>query len=371
MPAHIDHQHIERHIVGFEAVHQRVELLIAVRPEARPPASESEARRQRNASRDLHKVAEGSLVVVPVAKEVEILTLACGPRQSPRPGAGLSALEAEIVRVEERTRGVVHHRPAIAREDSPLNRRFRLFALGSVQRLGRAQQIPFIRKARMPRRSRPIQGKGDVQALLRKPPAVRLGGVVDQVERIGMDRQSPGPGVCLLEIRNRHPAVDDDHRRPILERAIRRPLHADHLRRKHGKARVAVCHRGSRIGGSQGRRRRNRLCPETRSATGCNRTSQQQIDGTQIRENPHTARIIHQRRKPDGNASIFSANRRRLASFRQLTNKDAHAASSNLPHRPCLRALRPASARAAHRRPQDARIRRGLRHRRRKAGHRL
>ncbi len=58
VPVHVDHQHIERRVVLPEIAHQLVELLVAIRPVARPPHAERESRRQRNAPRHADKIAE-------------------------------------------------------------------------------------------------------------------------------------------------------------------------------------------------------------------------------------------------------------------------------------------------------------------------
>ncbi len=73
VPVHVDHQHIERHIVLVEAAHQLVQLLVAVSPVARPPRAEGKPRRQRNAPGHAHDNRQRLAVVVPVAEEVPVL----------------------------------------------------------------------------------------------------------------------------------------------------------------------------------------------------------------------------------------------------------------------------------------------------------
>ena len=72
VPAHVDDQNVERHIVFVEAADELVELLIGVIPVARPPRAEGKARRQRDAAGDFYEVAECLAVVVAVAEEVPV-----------------------------------------------------------------------------------------------------------------------------------------------------------------------------------------------------------------------------------------------------------------------------------------------------------
>ena len=70
MPAHVNHEDIKRNIVLAETAHQFIQFLIGVIPIPRPPRAECKARRQRNAPRDLHVIAQRLAVVVAVAEEV-------------------------------------------------------------------------------------------------------------------------------------------------------------------------------------------------------------------------------------------------------------------------------------------------------------
>src|SRR6185312_2133881 len=113
VPGHVDNQHVEGNIIFAEAANEVLEFLIAVSPIARPPCAKSETRRQRNASGNPGEVSERLLVIVPVAKEIPVLTLACRALHHPGPRTLLTLQKAEIVGIEERTRGVVHQGPAI------------------------------------------------------------------------------------------------------------------------------------------------------------------------------------------------------------------------------------------------------------------
>ncbi len=126
VPAHVDDQHVQRHIVFMEASHQFVEFLIAVVPVARPPRPEGKPRRQRDAPGYAHIVAQRLAVVVAVTEEVPVLPLAGLPLDDPRPGTLFSVLEAEVGRVEERPGRVVHQRPAGARNQTQLDWLLRL-----------------------------------------------------------------------------------------------------------------------------------------------------------------------------------------------------------------------------------------------------
>ena len=69
VPLHVDHQHIEWHIVLVKAAHQLIELLIGIGPVARPPRTEGEAWRQRDRPGDLDEVGQRLLVIVTVGEE--------------------------------------------------------------------------------------------------------------------------------------------------------------------------------------------------------------------------------------------------------------------------------------------------------------
>src|SRR5450631_1129162 len=91
VPIHVNDQHIERDIVVAEAMHQVLELLVAVGPVARPPCAEGKARRQRDASGNFGVVGERLLVIVAVAKEIPVLAIACRTLHHPGPGTAFTA----------------------------------------------------------------------------------------------------------------------------------------------------------------------------------------------------------------------------------------------------------------------------------------
>ena len=112
VPAHIDHEDVERRGVVVEAADDLLNLLVAVVPVARPPCAEGEARRNGNATGDFDVVAEGFAVVVAVAEEVQVLSIAGGTFHDPRPWALLAFFEGEVCGIEERPCRVVDERPA-------------------------------------------------------------------------------------------------------------------------------------------------------------------------------------------------------------------------------------------------------------------
>jgi hypothetical protein len=118
VPAHVDDEDVERDIVLVEAFDELVELLVGVVPVARPPCAEGEARRERNAAGYADEVAESFAIVVAVAEEVEVLTIAGGALDDPRPGAFFALLEGEVGGVEERAGGVVDDGPAGAGDEA-------------------------------------------------------------------------------------------------------------------------------------------------------------------------------------------------------------------------------------------------------------
>ena len=123
VPAHVDDEDVERHVVLVEAADELVEFLVGV-----SPSSATTMRRRRSAAaaecgRRPHEVAEGLAVVVAVAEEVPVLSraLAGGALHDPGPGAFFALQEAEVGGVEERAGGVVHQCPAGARDEARLD----------------------------------------------------------------------------------------------------------------------------------------------------------------------------------------------------------------------------------------------------------
>ena len=100
VPIHVDHEDVERCVVLAKSANDLFNLLIAVGPVARPPRAECEARRKRNASRDAHIIAEGFMVVVSVAEEVQVLPITGGPLHHPRPRTVFTLKKTKVRRVE-------------------------------------------------------------------------------------------------------------------------------------------------------------------------------------------------------------------------------------------------------------------------------
>src|SRR5579859_1814994 len=111
VPVHVDHEHIERNIILAKALHEIVELLIAVRPVTGPPSPKSEPWRQWDLARDSREIGQCLLVVVAISEEIPILPLARGALDHPGPRTVLALAKAEVGRIEKRTRRIVHHGP--------------------------------------------------------------------------------------------------------------------------------------------------------------------------------------------------------------------------------------------------------------------
>src|SRR4029077_2653319 len=87
VPVHIDHEHVERNAVRAESLDNSFELLIGVRPVARPPRAERKLWWQRNFPGDARVVVERLLVIVAVTVEIPILAIAEWALHHPRPRA--------------------------------------------------------------------------------------------------------------------------------------------------------------------------------------------------------------------------------------------------------------------------------------------
>src|SRR5207302_3085477 len=133
MPVHVDDEHIKWHIVLTEAANEIFELLIAVGPVPRPPRTKGESRGQGNLPGDSGEISERLFVVVTIAEKVPILTISLRTLHHPRPRAVFPLCETEIVGIEERTRGIVHQRPSIARDESRTDRFARLAAERAIE----------------------------------------------------------------------------------------------------------------------------------------------------------------------------------------------------------------------------------------------
>src|SRR6185312_237864 len=163
VPIHIDNEHIERNIVFAESAHQILKFLVAVCPITRPPRTKSEPRRQRDFACHPGEVGERLLVVVSVAEEIPILTISFRTLHYPWPRALLASRKTKIIRVEERTLGVVHQHPAVARDQARIDRFARLSPECAVEGARRALKIAFVLQSRMPCDLIAIEGQVNVQ----------------------------------------------------------------------------------------------------------------------------------------------------------------------------------------------------------------
>ncbi len=258
VPVHVDHQHVEGRVVFAKAADQLIELLVAVGPVTRPPGAEGEARRQRNAAGDADKIAESLPVVVPVAEEVPVGVgagfLVGGALHGPRPGAFFAIEEAEIGGVEERARGVVNQRPARAGNEAGLDGLFGLRAQRAVQGARGAHQIFRVGEAGMPHHILAVDGEFDGEIFGREVAVAcwyigKSEHVLERRLRIGID----GNGATAyrpvdFKLRHRQPPIDEHKRRVIFKLPVRRPLHADKLRREHCEPRMAGHDHGFGVG---------------------------------------------------------------------------------------------------------------------------
>ena len=148
VPVHVDHQHVERDVVGAEILHQRAQLLVRIGPIAAPPIPEGVARRQGHLACKEREVAQGGFVVVSVGEEIPVLSAVVGALFDPFPL--LVAVEEEVVRI-------VDERPAVGGQQSVLDGHFRTtlvvdvgVAVVSVQRAVGSFEVAFLLHARFP-----------------------------------------------------------------------------------------------------------------------------------------------------------------------------------------------------------------------------
>jgi len=173
MPIHVDDENIERYVVLVEAADDLFDFLVGVGPVARPPGAKSEPGRQRDAARDPHIITERLAVVMTVAEEVPVLAVTRGAFHDPGPGALLAVFEAEVGRIEERTRGVVDHGPAGAGNEAWFNRLPGLVAERAVQGTRSSLEVLVIGLARMPDDRLAVNGEFDGEVFGRKPAVLR------------------------------------------------------------------------------------------------------------------------------------------------------------------------------------------------------
>ena len=113
MPVHIYDEHVERNVVVVHLCDEVAQLVVAIRPVARPPVAEGVARRQWHLARKLGIVAQCLLVVVAVGEEIPVLCLALVRAVGNPLPVGV---------VEHISVGVVDECPSVAREESVFER---------------------------------------------------------------------------------------------------------------------------------------------------------------------------------------------------------------------------------------------------------
>jgi len=100
---------------------------------------------------------------VSIAEEIQILTIAGGALDDPRPGAFFTLLEAEVGGVEEGARGVVDERPAGTRNEALLDGLAGLRTTRAVEGAGCALQVFRVLVAEMPDYRLAIDGEFDFE----------------------------------------------------------------------------------------------------------------------------------------------------------------------------------------------------------------
>ena len=83
MPVHINDKHVGRHSAVLELVCNLEELIIGICPIAAPPVAQSIFRRHGNLSGDSRKVLKRTGIVVPIGKDIKVLSIASRPLADP------------------------------------------------------------------------------------------------------------------------------------------------------------------------------------------------------------------------------------------------------------------------------------------------
>jgi hypothetical protein len=266
----VDHQHVERDVLGAEAGQQRRVVGLAVGEVAREPDAERAPREQRRRARERAQVGEAAGVVATVGEEVAVLVgaLALGPHRE----AGRRVAEQDGA-------GVVEEVPAVAREQAvvephgPAGEVERAVPAAEVALRARrvvgvlADGVGLHLRRRRPgarrRRGRELGAGGDdtapdAQREHKVAAAERAGAaaVADRHARRADAQRLGGP---------RHPharrsalAADRVQRRAVLEAPVGRVLDPDEARSEHLEARLAVGDGRLGVrGGGRGERRRH------------------------------------------------------------------------------------------------------------------
>ena len=147
----------------MEAAHKIVEFLVGVGPITRPPRAEGKLGRQRDASGDLHVIAERLFVLVSVAEEIPVLPIARWAKHHPWPRAVFSLCELKVGGIEQRALGIVDHYPAIAGNQALPYRTLKMAAAGAIQSAGCALQIFGVGHAGAPNHRFAFERKADLK----------------------------------------------------------------------------------------------------------------------------------------------------------------------------------------------------------------
>ena len=230
MPVHVHNHHVHGDSVLLHFAAQVQELVVGEDPVAAPPVSQRPLRGHGNAAGHLHKVSEGSRVVVAVGKEIPVQAVSRGTLRHPAIGR------------EKMPRRLVHQRPTVAGKNAFLQLRGRvgnLFeAQAAVQGAHGAQQVSGIGKARHPG----AHAVTDAQVIGRKPASL-----IPEGEFSCLDDKLP----ALLSGRKgryRQLAVHNGQRGSVFEDAVTGPLHTDEAVGEDGETGIAKLHHGGRIG---------------------------------------------------------------------------------------------------------------------------
>ncbi len=173
VPVHVDDAHRQRHFVRRKLLHQPLQLLLGVRPEAAPPVPQQPARDQRRRPGNLLKVLQAPHIVVPVAKEIEVQVLRRRARHQP------------ALLVKDQRPRVVHDRPPAARHQPRLQRHKPVRLVQRPRRPLQVARLPDM-LAKVPRIIRRLHV--DRQAHRRKPAGRRR---IPQHEMWRLDRHHP------------------------------------------------------------------------------------------------------------------------------------------------------------------------------------
>ncbi len=235
MPVNVDHQHVQGNFMRLELLQQLFEFLVAVGPVARPPGAEGKSWRQRDLACDPSEVMKGAFVIVPVTEEIPVLPLPCGTQHHPGPRALLTRTKAEVGRIKERARAVVHKCPAATRDQAGLQFHS---ASGSIKRTRGAQKIAGVFGPRFPYNFFPVKAERN-RKVVGGELAVGIAGIVDQRQCTGLQHHSVAGSDLPRESGNRKHAIHEGERCMIFKLPVIRPLQADELRSKNREPRRA------------------------------------------------------------------------------------------------------------------------------------